>query len=153
MPLSTVGILTRRKALSEHRRLWRTMAVIAQDVEPTKDEALQRMGYKKYDVIAGCFLCEYARQQRDFFEEGKPCESIAQNGHAFSRNDMCCWCPMKFSNDPDASTPCLADDSIYKELSDLLEHTYLTTYAKVKDRVVELCRKIAEMPSVRKCKE
>lgn len=120
--------LTKTQAIAEHRKMWNWIAdqveqgIVVQPVYLLKKEYLKDTPYHK-ELIANCFLCEYA--------------GVC--------SDSCRHCPVVHENKNNRAKGCLG--GLYDELVYVIGNKcYLDATQEDRQYAVQLCRKIANLP-------
>lgn len=120
-----MAALTKTQAIAEHRKMWNWIAdqveqgIVVHPVYLLKKEYLKGTSYHK-ELIANCFLCEYA--------------GVC--------SDSCRHCPV--IPESEQGTGCLG--GLYRKVLDAASKCYLDDTQKDRQYAVQLCRKIANLP-------
>ena len=126
-------LMTIESMCENHRRLWDTMAKIAEDHAPDKTEALLSMGVNYSDIRNYCFACAYAESQGNKVN-GISCGRI---------------CPFQWIEDKEeAWHTCMHDGSPYSLYIQLYDKakSFHTNYDDIKDNMVLACKNVRDIP-------
>lgn len=139
--------LTKEQAVELHKKLWERMAEIAESGEmPTKERAVEDLGYHIVSVECCCFLCAYGAQQIKKYLDDSPRDirlRACMNGAA----SRCDWCPVDWNPIIKVNNPCTVRNTVYDTFNSYKHRFYGKLYIKeYRDKVAGICREIANLP-------
>lgn len=137
-----------------HKELWLGVAdQVRNEEEPDKEKVIKEMGYS--DIFSDCFLCEYADNAYTMVNRGQCLDAQLKRQPDGCYNMHCCrYCPVKWHNldiseyhTGTFTSACYATGSPFNEFELLTECDGTRYFSdKVKQRIIELCETIANLP-------